>query len=151
MDQTPVQHAVRMKNLGAMIPVAWPQDGTAREKSGDTVAKLYKDQGLLMCGQHATFEGGGLGTEAGILEMDERMKTGRFKVAAHLVDWFEEYRGYHRKKGLIVKVRDDIMSATRICVMAKRFARQVQLGSKRKGRRRGGDEGNVMDFDPFNP
>ena len=149
-DQTPVQHAVRMKSIGAMIPVAWPQDGTAREKSGDTVSKLYKDQGLLMCDGHATFEDGGLGTEAGILEMDERMKTGRFKVAAHLTEWFEEYRGYHRKKGLIVKVRDDIMSATRICVMAKRFGRQVQLGSKKKNRR-GGNDGNCMDFNPFDP
>jgi hypothetical protein len=35
-DQTPVQHAVRMKQTGIMVPVAWPQDGTAREKSGET-------------------------------------------------------------------------------------------------------------------
>ena len=44
-----------------------------------------------MCDQHATFEEGGYGTEAGVLEMDERMKTGRLKVGAHLGDWFEEY------------------------------------------------------------
>ena len=149
-DQTPVMHAKRMKQVGANVPVAWPQDGTAREKSGETVSKLYKDEGLLMCDSHATFEDGGYGTEAGILEIDERMKTGRFKVAAHLVEWFEEYRGYHRKKGLVVKVRDDMMSATRIGVMAKRFGRQVQLGSKKKSRR-GNMDGNVMDFDPHNP
>jgi len=40
------------------------------------------------------------------------------------------------------------MSATRIAVMAKRFARQVQLGSKKKTRR-SNLEGNVMDMDPF--
>lgn len=147
-DQTPVQHAVRMKQIGIMVPVAWPQDGTAREKSGEVVSKLYKDQGLRMCDQHATFPDGGYGTEAGILEMDERMKTGRFKVAAHLSEWFVEYRNYHRKDGLIVKVNDDILSASRIGVMAKRFGQAVQLGSRKPGRRNAGIAEGV-DFDPF--
>ena len=147
-DQTPVQHAMRMKQIGIMVPVAWPQDGTAREKSGETVSKLYKDQGLKMCDNHATFEDGGYGTEAGVLEMDERMKTGRLRVNAALGDWFEEYRGYHRKNGLIVKERDDIMSATRIGIMAKRFGRPVQLGNRLKKRRDSGIADGV-DFDPF--
>src|SRR5262245_30447848 len=51
------------------------------------------------------------------------MKTGRFKVSAHLVEWFEEFRRYHRKDGLIVKTFDDLMSATRIAVMDHRHAR----------------------------
>lgn len=147
-DQTPLQHAVRMKQTGIMVPVAWPQDGTAREKSGETVSKLYKDQGLKMLDGHATFIDGGYGTEAGVLEMDERMKTGRLRVAAHLADWFEEYREYHRKKGLIVKIRDDIMSATRIGVMAKRFGKAVQLGSEARRRRRE-QVADGVDFDPF--
>jgi hypothetical protein len=71
----------------------------------------------------------GVSTEAGILEMDERMKSGRLKVAAHLSEWFEEYRFYHRKDGQIVKIKDDLMSATRIAVMMKRFGRAVLLGS----------------------
>lgn len=147
-DQTPVQHAVRMKQIGIMVPVAWPQDGTAREKSGEVVSKLYKNQGLAMCSEHATFEDGGYGTEAGVLEMDERMKTGRLRVGAHLSEWFEEYRSYHRKKGLIVKVRDDIMSATRIGIMAKRFGKPVQLGNRAK-KRRTGSVADGVDFDPF--
>jgi hypothetical protein len=53
------------------------------------------------------------------------MTTGRFKVASHLKDWFEEYRNYHRKDGLIVKVRDDIMSATRVGFMMRRFFKQL--------------------------
>jgi hypothetical protein len=110
------------------------------------VSKLYKNQGLKMLDEHATFVDGGYGTEAGVLEMDERMKTGRLKVAAHLSDWFEEYREYHRKKGLIVKVRDDIMSATRIGVMAKRFGKAVQLGSQAR-RRRSQAVADGVDFD----
>lgn len=148
-DQTPVQHAVRIRALGINIPVAWPQDGTAREKSGEVVSKLYKDQGLRMCDEHATFESGGYGTEAGVLEMDERMKTGRLRVAAHLNEWFEEYRGYHRKKGLIVKERDDIMSATRIGVMAKRFGQYGALGGHKRKRRGGTTDYPGFEVDPF--
>lgn len=147
-DQTPVQHAMRMKTLGANIVCAWPQDGTAREKSGETVSQLYRAQGIRMLPDHATFEDGGYGTEAGVLEMDERMKTGRFRVASHLSDWFGEYRNYHRKNGLIVKVRDDILSATRIGVMAKRFGQPGPLGNRRPNRRRQ-QIADGVDFDPF--
>jgi hypothetical protein len=123
---------VQMKQVGILVPVAWPHDGTQRERgSGESLSKLYKAQGLRMCDQHATFVDGGYSTEAGILEMDERFQTGRLRVARHLAEWFEEYRDYHRKDGLIVKERDDIMSATRIGVMARRFGRPVLLGSKK--------------------
>jgi hypothetical protein len=54
--------------------------------------------------------------------MLERMQTGRFKVAASLSDWWEEFRMYHRKDGKIVKERDDLMSATRYAVMMIRYA-----------------------------
>jgi hypothetical protein len=50
------------------------------------------------------------------------MKTGRLKVFAHLSEWFEEFRLYHRKDGLIVKERDDLLSATRIALMMLRAA-----------------------------
>jgi hypothetical protein len=83
---------------------------------------------------HATWPEGGISTEAGIQEMFERMKTERLKVASHLQPWFEEFISYHRKDGIIVKERDDLMSATRIAVMAKRFARIGPIGS-RAGRR----------------
>ena len=101
----------------------------------------------MMLPDHATFEKGGNQTEAGILEMEQRMTTGRFKVARQLGDWFEEYRSYHRKEGQIVKKRDDLMSATRIAVMAKRFARRTVLGSLVKNRRRYGGIAEGVDFD----
>ncbi len=134
-DQTPLQHSVQMKRVGIMVPVAWPHDGNSREKGSlEALSKLYKKQGLKMCDEHATFEDGGYGTEAGIIEWDERIKAGRYKVAAHLSEWFEEYRDYHRKDGLIVKQNDDIMSASRIGIMAKRMGRPVQLGGQKPAR-----------------
>lgn len=130
--QLPINHAAAMKAIGAQVPVAWPQDGTAREKtSGKPLSDSYKQQGLLMLPEHATWPTGGVSTEAGILEMDQRFSTGRLKVAAHLSAWFEEFRMYHRKDGIIVKVNDDLLSATRIALMMKRHARLVPLGGPR--------------------
>ena len=54
--------------------------------------------------------------------MLDRMKTGRLKVAAHLSDWWEEFRMYHRQDGKVVKERDDLLSATRYALMALRYA-----------------------------
>lgn len=148
-DQLPLQHAVPMKQVARAVPVAWPQDGHQRDKgSGDALSKSYKDQGLAMLPHHSTFEDGSNSTEAGIVRMSDRFTTGRLKVASHLSDWFEEYRMYHRKDGLIVKLRDDLLSATRVGIMSLRFARQVPLGSQAMNRRKQSMARDV-DYDLF--
>lgn len=86
-----------------------------------------------MLAEHATHEEGGYGLEAGVIEILERMQTGRFKVFRHLEDWFGEKRLYHREDGMIVKERDDLLSATRVAVMMKRFA-VPQPSKKPRGR-----------------
>ncbi len=147
-DQLPIMHAPVMKSVAAAVPVAWPQDGHSRDKgSGEALADIYRKQGLIMLPEHATWPDGGLSTEAGIMEMQDRMTTGRLKVAAHLSDWFEEMRFYHRKDGMIVKVKDDLLSATRVAIMMKRYARAVQLGGKLSGRRRGVQVASDVEFD----
>jgi hypothetical protein len=121
--QTPIVHAATVKQWGAWIPCAWPHDGLAHDKgSAAPLATLYAQQGLNMLPEHATHEEGGNGVEAGVTEMLDRMKTGRFKVFANLTEWLAEKRGYHRKSGLIVKRNDDLMDATRTAVMMRRFA-----------------------------
>src|SRR5262249_43568918 len=128
-DALSIVHAAAMKRIASGVPVAWPRDGTERDKNtGEPLAKSYKAHGLKMLPDHATWEDGSVSTEAGIKEWDEREKSGRLKVAAHLADWLEERRFYHRKDGKIVKIKDDLMSATRIALMMKRFARAVPLG-----------------------
>ena len=120
---TPVIHAASIKPWGAWIPCAWPHDGLQHDKgSGDQLAHLYREQGLNMLAERATFEDGGNGVEAGVTEMLDMMQTGRFKVFSHLKEWFEEFRLYHRLDGKIVKERDDLMAATRYAIMMKRFA-----------------------------
>jgi hypothetical protein len=104
---------------------------------------------LKMLDTHATFADGSNSTEAGIMEMQDRMTSGRFKVAAHLTQWFDEFRSYHRKDGQLVKIKDDLLSATRIAVMAKRFAKQLEMlrGDRAKPRRPQPKEGEDGMFD----
>lgn len=125
--QTPPVHASAIKAWGDWVPCAWPHDGLIRDKgSGEQLAGLYRSEGLAMLEERATHEEGGHGVEAGIMDMLDRMRTGRLKVFSTLGEWFEEFRMYHRKDGLIVKERDDLMSATRYGVMMMRFARVKQ-------------------------
>lgn len=148
-DKLPLEHASMMKPIGVNVPIAWPQDGTDRDKaSGVPLADAYKSQGLKMLPTPAMWEGGGNSTEAGILEMSSRFATGRLRIANHLSDVFEEYRLYHRKDGQLVKIRDDLMSAIRVLVMAKRFAAAVPLGGFKK-RRSVDAVASGIDFDYF--
>ena len=122
---TPPIHYAAIKPWGDWIPCAWPHDGLQHDKgSGDELASHYKKLGLKMLDEHATHASGGMGIEAGITEMLERMQTGRFKVFRGQEQWMEEFRYYRREDGLIVKERDDLISSTRYAIMMRRFARQ---------------------------
>lgn len=129
--ETPVVHAAAVRARGEWVPVAWPHDGLQHDKgSGESLAELYRRQGVNMLHSRATFPDGGSGVEAGVFEILDRMQTGRFKVAAHLGDWWEEFRTYHRKDGRIVKEGDDLMAATRYGVMMLRHARTETRNEK---------------------
>lgn len=150
-DALPLQHAQPMLAAGAAVPVFWPQDGTQRSKdgTGEPLAAAYRKHKLLMHYEHATWPDGGLSTEAAVIEMQERITTGRLKVAAQLGDWWHEYDMYHRKDGMIVKVNDDLISATQKLIMMKRFMRAVALGEKPTQRRRNDGQAADVDFDLF--
>jgi hypothetical protein len=123
-ETTPVNHAAAIKPWGDWIPCAWPHDGLQHDKgSGDELKAQYERQGLKMLSEKATFPDGGNGVEAGIMEMLDRMQTGRFKVFSTCVGWLQEFRLYHRKDGLIVKLKDDRISASRYALMMRRFAK----------------------------
>ncbi|MGC2071760.1 MAG: hypothetical protein WA694_10685, partial [Pseudolabrys sp.] len=73
--------------------------------------------GLNMLHEYAHYvEGTGqksVSVEAGLMDMLQRMESGRFKVFKHLNDFWEEFRLYHRRDGKVVKEGDDLMCATR--------------------------------------
>jgi hypothetical protein len=120
--------------------------------SGETVAKVYKNLDLNMRPTFAQFPDGSFNFENGIDEMDRRFATGRLMVAAHLSEWFDEYQGYHRQNGLVVKIDDDLMSATRQLVMDIRFAQTPEKFRATARWRRDGNQSGIakgVDFDVF--
>ena len=120
-------HAASIRALGGdQIPVAWPFDGKMGNKQdGTEVAQMYRDAGLYMLEDHATFEAGGFGVEPSIQRCFERMKTGRLVIMEHLTMLFDEIRIYHRKEGKVQAVRDDLISAMRYLEMMLRHAEVV--------------------------
>lgn len=132
-EMPPMMFAASVKPWGTWLPWAWPHDGKQSGGKFDlkdqrTLKEVYKGHGLDMLTDHAQFPDGGNGVEAGITEMLERMMTGRWKVFSTCVKWLGEFRTYHREKGLIVKLDDDAISASRYAYMMRRYARTKPKG-----------------------
>lgn len=143
-------HAMAVRGRGDWVPIAWPHDGLQRDKggSGEQLKEQYKQQGLNMLKDRATFDDGSNGVEAGLSEMLMRMQSMRLRVFAHLEDWFEEFRLYHRKDGMVVKINDDLMSATRYAMMMRRHAKTQEEATARMSR---GMPGPVVGFGVLDP
>ena len=126
-EQTPLLAAAALKPWGDWLPWSWPHDGLQHDKgSGEELAGQYRKHGLKMLHERATFVDGSNGLEAGLMDMLDRMQTGRWKVFASCGAWLEEFRLYHRKDGLVVKKLDDVISASRYAMMMLRFAVRPQ-------------------------
>lgn len=115
-----------VKSWSNGFPTAWPQDGLQTEKgSGLQQKQYYSDAGFQMLPEPAQWPDGSRSVEAGLFELYDLMRHGRFKVFRGLRDWFEEFNFYHRDaKGVIVKTRDDLLDATRYAYMMRRFSRR---------------------------
>jgi phage terminase large subunit-like protein len=137
----PAQHVQQMQKHPCWdAPCAWPHDGNNRSfETGVTFAHIYKKLGLKMLGGHARFAAtNDYNFESGIAEMENRFATGRLKIAEHLVELWEEYRGYHRVNGLVHKVDDDLLSALRVLCMDVRRAQMLPPRFGQAGFWRGG-------------
>ena len=110
------------------VPTAWPGDGLQTEKgSAKQQREYYTEADFNMLRDRATWPDGSDGVWAGIMELNNLMKTGRFKVFSSLRSVFEEIRNYHTKLDKqqnvkIVKIRDDLLDAIRYAYMMRRFA-----------------------------
>jgi len=127
---TIAEHASAIKKRGEWILCIWPHDMNQEDpKSCKALHKLFVEEGVNMHREHFTNPPepgqakGDIGVEVGIQHIMDRFQLGTFKVFSNLDLWFGEFRGYHRDtKGKIVKVRDDLMAATRYAVMSVRLA-----------------------------
>jgi phage terminase large subunit-like protein len=127
-EASPIVHAAALREWGKELRWAWPRDGNREtlEGAGIALAAQYRAQGLNLLHEFSHYvEGTGqksVSVEAGLMDMLQRMESGRFKVFKHLNDWFEEFRLYHRRDGKVVKEGDDLMCATRYALMSLRHA-----------------------------
>lgn len=127
---TPIIHAAAVKPWGVgdngnqWLPWAWPHDGHQHDKGGgEQLSQLYREQGLRLNDQCASFDDDRRNSvEAGLMEMLDRMQTGRWKVFKTCQLWVEEFRLYHRKDGKVVALVDDLLSASRYAYMDRRHA-----------------------------
>ncbi|MGL5013819.1 MAG: hypothetical protein ACRC6V_05935, partial [Bacteroidales bacterium] len=134
----PSLHATAINARGNWIPVILPHDADNTERgSGKTVAQYYHEASVNVgletfynpvdwTGKKNNF------VEPGIMEMYQRMKTGRLKVFSTCGRFFEEMRRYHRKDGKIVKKFDDTMDAARYSVLSVKN-RGISAGEAKAG------------------
>jgi hypothetical protein len=117
-------HAIAINKRGKWIPVILPHDAENTERgSGKTVAEFYREADVNA--QVETFYNpiGADGkknnfVEPGIMNILQRMKTGRLRVFSTCANVFVEMRRYHRKDGKIVKKFDDVLDALRYSVLS---------------------------------
>lgn len=122
-----LQHSQHIKGMGGdFLPVSWPHDGVNKDKgNAKPLYENYIEHGCALLGRSARYDnkvGGGQPVEPVVMEVHERMVTGRFKVFSHLSQWFDEFNSFHRKDGKIVAKKDDLLKATFYAIMMKRFA-----------------------------
>lgn len=109
----PAVHAVAFNSQWAHAPLVVPHDADSRSHGvTETVREMYQSAGIRSTLAFANPDGS-KHVEPGLMAMLERMKTGRFKVFSTCAEWWDEFRKYHREKGQVVKIDDDVISATR--------------------------------------
>lgn len=107
----PAVHAQAIIAMGDMNGAIDPASKGASQKDGEDLMNLYRNLGL-------TLTEADNGVNAGILEVYQRLSTGRIKIFSNCVKLLEEYRLYRRdEKGNIVKQNDHLMDALRYGIM----------------------------------
>lgn len=113
----PAVHASAIKARGAWMPGLI--DPAARGRSqldGRTLMKQYMGEGLRLRPANNA-------VEAGILDVYQRLATGRLRIFSTLVKTKFEYQLYRRnEKGLIVKENDHLMDCLRYLASGIKYA-----------------------------
>lgn len=110
-EALPSAHANAILARGRWIPGIIDSSSSATSATdGKRLIDVYERFGLNL-----KFVKKGQGSvEEGILEISDRLESGRIKVFDTLVGWLEEYRVYRRDdNGKVVKKNDDLMDAMR--------------------------------------
>lgn len=143
----PAIHAAAIKARGDWIPgVVDPASRGRSQADGTKLFESYRDLGLqLSVANNAR--------EAGLLEVWQRLSTGRIKVFRHLQSFLGEYRIYRRDdKGAIVKENDHLMDTLRYLAMSGMAVAKVRPFEQwpgRPGMPQFKRQGMESDYDPY--
>ena len=106
----PRVHATAIKARGKWIPGNIDYAGT-NQTDGTRVMQKYESEDLVLFPADKS-------VEAGLMEVLDRLSTGRLKIFSTLQNTLKEYRIYRRdEKGKIVKKNDHLMDALRYLIM----------------------------------
>lgn len=114
--------AESLKRRGGWIPIAWHDDAKEivellLEHGCNTLPDSVKNSDAI--------------AETTSLDIWERMRTGRFKVAKHLTEWTDEFKTFQRKDLKVPKDTHPFMAATRHAVAQIDWARSKRSGSSK--------------------
>lgn len=134
----PQEHWLSLRYWGERLKWAWPRDGLAERGEGVQLIQMYRDEGMRALAAHAQFpaprKGAAprvmssiLSVERGVIDIGQRIETGRFKIFRTCNLLIEEMRQYHRERDKqghlrIVKQMDDLVDAMRYAYMMMRYA-----------------------------
>ena len=110
----PSIHADAIKARGLWQPgFIDPASQGSSQVDGKRLVDEYRKRGLSL-----TFADNAV--EAGVMEVYQRLSTGRLRVFSTLANFFDEYKYYIRdeKTGKIVKKNDHLLDATRYLCMS---------------------------------
>lgn len=132
---TPPIHCEAINKKGRWIPVSWPHDGLQKGKAdGVQLQQHYRQNKVFLLNKQAHYRPepgknptmGGQPVEPIVMEIIDRINSGRFKVFSTCVEVFEEMRNLHRDdKGKIVAKMDDTFKAMTYAMMMLRYGRQL--------------------------
>jgi phage terminase large subunit-like protein len=134
-DSAAAVHAAACNSYLDFAPCVFPHDIDNREKgSGKTVRQYYSEAGLKNTVDFKNKDGS-ISVEPGVAEINDRMRSDRFKVFNDCSGFFRELRMYHRIDGKIEKSNDDIMDAIRYGAMMVATYGVTMGGNRRRGRK----------------
>lgn len=108
----PIIHASYIRDQGDITGVIDPASRGRNSVDGQDLLSLYRKHGLKLTEADN-------GVSAGLLEVYQRLSTGRLKIFRTCVKTLEEYRLYRRdERGNVVKENDHLMDALRYAIMS---------------------------------
>jgi hypothetical protein len=112
-------HAAVANSYMAWSPIVFPPDVDTTEKGSGKTTRYWYEKAGIDSALTLDFENpdGSKKVMPGIIELQDRMKTEKFKVLRGCDNFLREKRAYHKKDGKIVKTNDDVMDALRYGAM----------------------------------